>query len=265
MSAPTSLAPIVALRGVGMTYPAGHGLFVALGGIDLDIAAGEVTLLVGPSGSGKTTLLSIIGCILRPTSGAVLLGGREVAGLDEGARGAVRLAEIGFVFQGYNLFPTLTARQNVELALELKGARPETRRAAALGLLERVALADKADAYPADLSGGQKQRVAIARALAGAPRILLADEPTAALDLHTGRRVLSLFRQMARLDGRAVIVVTHDSRMLDLADRIVTLDDGRIVSDVRAVAETAEPASLNAGLLRRPRSFEAGAEILAAS
>jgi putative ABC transport system ATP-binding protein len=249
--------PAVALRGVGKTYRAGKNAFVALSSIDLDIAPGAVTALMGPSGSGKTTLLSIIGCILRPTTGAVVIDGRDVARLGEAERSAVRLARIGFVFQGYNLFPTLTARQNVALVLELKRVRRRDMRRRAEELLDAVDLADKAESYPADLSGGQKQRVAIARALAGDPSLLLADEPTAALDLQTGRRIMGLFRKLARDMRRAVVVVTHDSRILDLADRVVALDDGRISRDAALPALPGAAAPLTATMLRRPRSFDA--------
>ncbi|HZS82721.1 MAG TPA: ABC transporter ATP-binding protein [Stellaceae bacterium] len=257
--------PVVSLRGVGKTYGAGKTALRALAAIDLDIAAGEVTILMGPSGSGKTTLLSIIGCILRPTAGEVRLLGQEVAEENEAARSALRLAHIGFIFQGYNLFPTLSARQNVELALDLKGLGGRARRRRADELLEQVGLGDKGDAYPADLSGGQKQRVAIARALAGEPSLILADEPTAALDLQTGRRIMMLFADLAHRLHRGVVVVTHDSRILDLADRVVTLEDGRIIRDIALPRESAPAAPLDASLLRRRRSRETDLKELVAS
>lgn len=200
----------------------------ALDGVDLQVAAGEVTLLMGPSGSGKTTLLSIMGCILRPSSGSVRIQGREVAGLSEAELPAVRLAHIGFIFQGFNLFPTLTAGENVELALDLTGQRGPAARQRAGELLEQVGLAEKSDSFPADLSGGQKQRVAIARALATQPDIILADEPTAALDSVSGRAVIEMMRRLAHEQGRAVVIVTHDNRTLEFADRIVHIEDGRV-------------------------------------
>jgi len=195
----------------------------------VDVRRGELVLLMGPSGSGKTTLLSILGCILRPSGGTITILGRDVTGMREHELPRVRLEHIGFVFQGFNLFPTLTAEANVALALDLKGVsrRDAQRRSAAL--LEQVGLGHKRDAYPADLSGGQKQRVAIARAIAGDPPIVLADEPTAALDVHSGHAVMELLRTLAHERDRAVVIVTHDSRMLGYADRIVHLEDGRIV------------------------------------
>jgi putative ABC transport system ATP-binding protein len=255
--------PAVAIRGVGKAYREGRGSFVALSDIDLDIAAGQVTALMGPSGSGKTTLLSIIGCILRPTAGEVLIGSRDVARLSEADRTRMRLDHIGFVFQNYNLFSTLTARQNVEVALDLKGNhRRRKRRQRADELLEAVGLGPKASSYPADLSGGQRQRVAIARALAGDPAIILADEPTAALDLTNGRLIMTIFRRLAHAEHRAVVVVTHDSRMLDLADRIVSLEDGRIQPDPAPHHEAGGPIGSSGALLRGCRGFHAAVEEL---
>jgi putative ABC transport system ATP-binding protein len=189
---------------------------------------GEVVLLMGPSGSGKTTLLSIMGCILRPTSGRVFIGGHDVTELGEKDLPRVRLENIGFIFQGFNLFPNLTSGENVELTLDLKGVRGKAAKRIAGDLLDQVGLHDKYGTFPADLSGGQKQRVAIARALAGEPRIILADEPTAALDSHSGRTVIELMRDLAHRGGRAVAIVTHDNRTLAYADRIIHIEDGRI-------------------------------------
>jgi len=222
------MVPAISVRGVTKTYSEGSSPVPALQGVDLDVEQGEVVLLMGPSGSGKTTLLSIMGCILRATSGSVKLSGREVADLSERELPAVRLANIGFVFQGFNLFPTLTAGENVELALDLKNIRGARAKQEARRLLEHVGLADKCDTFPGDLSGGQKQRVAIARALAASPKLILADEPTAALDSHTGHRVMETMRELAHKHGRAVVVVTHDSRMLEFGDRIVHMEDGRV-------------------------------------
>jgi putative ABC transport system ATP-binding protein len=224
-----AMVPAISVRGVTKTYSEGTSQVPALQGVDLDVEQGEVVLLMGPSGSGKTTLLSIMGCILRATSGSVKLSGREVADLSERELPAVRLANIGFVFQGFNLFPTLTAGENVELALDLKNIRSAQAKQEARRLLEHVGLGDKYDTFPSDLSGGQKQRVAIARALTASPKLILADEPTAALDSHTGHRVMQTMRELAHKHGRAVVVVTHDSRMLEFGDRIVHMEDGRIV------------------------------------
>jgi len=220
----------IRVRGVSKIYAEGAARVSALEGVDLDLHRGELLFLMGPSGSGKTTLLSIMGCILRSTSGSIQIAGKEITGLSERELPGVRLNHIGFVFQAFNLFPTLTAVENVEVALELKGVRGSIARSQALNLLEQVQLDDKASAFPADLSGGQKQRVALARALAGNPEILLADEPTAALDSRTGRSVLELMRQLAHEHNRAVAVVTHDSRIADLGDRVVHIEDGAISS-----------------------------------
>lgn len=220
----------IRVRGVAKTYAEGGVRVAALDGVDLDVYRGEVLLLMGPSGSGKTTLLSIMGCILRSSSGSVQIAGSEITHLKERDLPRVRLRHVGFVFQAFNLFPTLTAQENVEVTLELKGVRGAQAHKEARELLAQVHLADKCSAYPADLSGGQKQRVALARALAGSPEILLADEPTAALDSHTGRAVLELLCELAHEQNRAVVIVTHDSRVADLGDRLVHLEDGRISS-----------------------------------
>ncbi len=189
---------------------------------------GELMLLMGPSGSGKTTLLSIMGCILRPSSGNVFLGDEDVTGMDEKTLPSIRLRHIGFVFQGFNLFPTLTAGENVELSLKLKGHRSKAAKEEARRLLSLVHLEGKYDAYPSDISGGQKQRVAIARAVAGSPEIILADEPTAALDSHAGKTVVEMMMSLAHEQNRAVVIVTHDNRIVEYADRIVRIEDGRV-------------------------------------
>ncbi len=230
------MQPVIAVHNVTKTYSPGAAAVHALNGVNLAVQSGEVVFLMGPSGSGKTTLLSVMGCILSPTAGSVRIRGREVAGLPERELPAIRLAHIGFVFQGFNLFPTLSAGENVELALDLKGIRGRNARRRAMDLLEQVGIREKFAVFPADLSGGQKQRVAIARALAGAPDILLADEPTAALDSHVGRRILELVRSLAHSQGVAVVIVTHDSRMLQFADRLVHIEDGRIVEPQVEVA-----------------------------
>lgn len=230
------MTPLLAVEQVTKTYDVGGAPVQALRGVDLSLHAGEVLLLLGPSGSGKTTLLSIMGCILQATSGRVIVGGRDVARAAERDLPAVRLRHFGFVFQGFNLFPALTAAENVEVALGLKGVRGRAARAAALEALAAVDLADKAGALPANLSGGQKQRVAIARALAGDPSIILADEPTAALDSTSGQLVMDLLRSLASRHQRAVVIVTHDSRTFRYADRIVAIEDGRLASTTEAVA-----------------------------
>lgn len=218
----------ITVRQLKKTYEEGAAGTLALRGVDLDAYSGELLLLMGPSGSGKTTLLSIMGCILTATSGSVRVAGREVVGLREKDLPALRLEHIGFVFQGFNLFPTLTAGENVELMLDLKKVPVAKAKKRAQELLDQVGLAEKYGAFPADLSGGQKQRVAIARALAGDPGIILADEPTAALDSHTGRNVMEMMSDLAHQRGRAVVIVTHDSRVLHFADRIVRIEDGLV-------------------------------------
>ena len=222
----------IEVRDLVKTYESGAAASRALDGVDLDIRSGDVTLLMGPSGSGKTTLVSIMGAILRPTSGSVKIQGKEIASLKEKHLPRVRLDHIGFVFQGFNLFPTLTAAENVEITLDLKGIRGSRARKRAAELLEQVGLGDKLGAFPADLSGGQKQRVAIARALAGDPEIILADEPTAALDSLSGRVVMEMLRGLARGKNRAVVIVTHDGRILEYADRVVHIADGRIGQNI---------------------------------
>jgi putative ABC transport system ATP-binding protein len=220
----------IRVRDVKKSYAEGAAVVQALNGVDFDVRSGEMVMLMGPSGSGKTTLLSVMGCILRATSGLVEVQGRDVTHLTERELPRLRLEHIGFIFQGFNLFPTLTAAENVGLALDLKGVRASDARRRAQDLLAQVGLADKVNSFPADLSGGQKQRVAIARALAGEPGIVLADEPTAALDSTTGRTVMRLLRELAHERGRAVVLVTHDNRILEFADRIAHIEDGRIVA-----------------------------------
>jgi putative ABC transport system ATP-binding protein len=237
--------PAIAVRELTKKYQEGANGTLALRGVDLDVHRGELLMLVGPSGSGKTTLLSIMGCILTASSGSVCVAGREVVGLSEKQLPALRLEHIGFVFQGFNLFPTLSAGENVELMLDLKGVSARKAKKRAQELLEQVGLGEKYNSFPADLSGGQKQRVAIARALAGDPGIILADEPTAALDSHTGRNVMEMMSELAHQRDRAVVIVTHDSRVLSFADRIVKIEDG-------AIAPVAEASEVPPALLAQP-------------
>lgn len=219
---------MIEIRKLTKVYGKGAGSVTALNGVDLEVGAGEVLVMMGPSGSGKTTLLSIMGAILGATSGSVRISGTEIVGLSESQLPRIRLENFGFVFQGFNLFPALTVRENVELALTLKGARSGVARKQADGLLDWVGLSSKRQSHPADLSGGQKQRVAIARALAGDPRIILADEPTAALDSASGQTVMEMLSSLAKDRGRVVVIVTHDARVLQYADRVVNIADGRI-------------------------------------
>ena len=245
---------VIQARGLTKTYAQGEAATRALDEVTLDLYGGELALLVGPSGSGKTTLLSIMGCILRPTSGSLRVLGDEVTRLAERDLPAIRRERIGFIFQAFNLFQTLTALQNVALALDLKGVSGRAARDKAAALLDEVGLSAKLGAYPADLSGGQKQRVAIARALAGDPPIILADEPTAALDSQSGRVVMDLLQRLARQRGRAVAIVTHDNRMWGYGDRLVKMEDGRVISDERQTLPSGSGQAL------RPSSAQAAFE-----
>jgi putative ABC transport system ATP-binding protein len=201
-----------------------------LRGVSLDVAPGEVVALEGPSGSGKTTLLSIMGCILTPTAGRVRVAGATVDPSSAARLREVRRRSIGFVFQQYNLFPALTALENVEYALNVKGVQGREAGKEATRALELVGLSDRLRFLPRDLSGGQKQRVAIARALAGGPRVLLADEPTANLDSAAGAQVLELFRGLAKREDKGLVVVTHDPKVRAIADRVVGIRDGRLAA-----------------------------------
>jgi putative ABC transport system ATP-binding protein len=219
---------ILQLRDVSKTYSEGKNEVRAVESVSLDLRRGELLLLMGPSGSGKTTLLSMMGCILRPTAGEIRVDGTVVDHLQEAALPDIRKKHFGFVFQSFNLFPSLTAAENIELLLRMKGHEKKTLRAEALRLLEKVGLSDRTDFYPADLSGGQKQRIAFARALVGDPPIILADEPTANLDSKRGREVLELLKRHAAEQNRAVAVVSHDPKAEAAADRVIVLEDGRI-------------------------------------
>jgi len=222
--------PILEARNVSKVYGEGETRVVAVDAVSLSLGPGEVLLIMGPSGSGKTTLLSMMGCILRPTAGEIRVEGRGVSGLSETQLPEVRRHYLGFVFQSFNLFPSLTTQENVELVLRLKGEAKHAIRAGALQLLERVGLARRAHLYPEDLSGGEKQRTALARALVGDPPILLADEPTANLDSRTGQEVLALLRGLAEESGKAVAIVSHDPKAEAQAHRVVVLEDGKIRS-----------------------------------
>jgi putative ABC transport system ATP-binding protein len=222
--------PAVIARGVRKVFGTGALAYEALRGVDFDVAQGEFMMLVGPSGSGKTTLLSILGCVLTATAGEVTLFGHRIDQLKERELPLIRRALVGFVFQGHNLIASLSAVDNVRLVLEARGTPRPRSRVEAEELLARVGLADKRWNRPGELSGGQRQRVAIARAVAGAPPLVLADEPTAALDAHAGLEATELLLEVARERGSSVVVVTHDNRIYHLADRIVHIEDGHIVA-----------------------------------
>lgn len=220
--------PILETRAVSKTYGEGAGKVDALTSASVTLAQDEVLLIMGPSGSGKTTLLSIMGCILRPTSGYVLVHGRNIATCSERELANIRRRYFGFVFQSFNLFGSLTAQENVEVVLRMKGRSKQKVHDEAADLLERVGLARRAHAYPRDMSGGEKQRTAIARALAGDPPIILADEPTANLDSSTGRDILQLLRGHAGELHKAVAIVSHDPKVEEVAHRVIHLEDGRL-------------------------------------
>ena len=222
---------VLAVENVTKVFEEGRQRVEVLKGITMDVAAGEVVALEGPSGSGKTTLLSIMGCILTPTSGELSVAGSPVRRSDEGALREVRRRSIGFVFQQYNLFPALSALENVEYSLNVRGVRGRKAHEEAKRVLDLVGLGDRRGFLPRDLSGGQKQRVAIARALAGSPPVLLADEPTANLDTATGAQVLDLFRDLAKGERKGLLIVTHDPKVRRIADRVVGIRDGRLVRD----------------------------------
>jgi putative ABC transport system ATP-binding protein len=221
---------VIETRKVSKVYGQGDNRVVAVDSVSLALHPGEVVLIAGPSGSGKTTLLSMMGCILRPTSGEVFVEGEPIGALSEERLPDIRRRFMGFVFQSFNLFPSLTTAENVELVLRLKRVERSRVRPAALALLERVGLARRATLYPEDLSGGETQRTALARALAGDPPVILADEPTANLDSKTGMNVLSLLRSLAEEGGKAVTIVSHDPKAEQLAHRIAVLEDGRLRS-----------------------------------
>jgi putative ABC transport system ATP-binding protein len=224
---------IVELENISKVYGEGEARVQALSGAGLEVKAGEVLIVEGPSGSGKTTLISILGLLLRPTAGRVIVGGRDVTALPERALPAIRAKTFGFVFQGFNLFPALTALENVAIGIRMRDPSFKDPNGEAMRLLTAVGLADRVRHLPADLSGGQKQRVAIARALAGGPPVIVGDEPTAALDTKTALGVMDLLRRLANEEKRAVVVVTHDPRLERYADRVVRVEDGTIVADER--------------------------------
>ena len=217
---------ILHTRNVQKSFAEGRESVTVLRGIDFSVERGEIVSLEGPSGSGKTTFLSILGCILTPTKGDVVIEGEPVA---EKNLAAIRKRSLGFVFQQFNLFPSLTALENVEYALNVKGMRGRDARAEAQRVIDAVGLGDRQNFLPRDLSGGQKQRVAIARALAGNAPILLADEPTANLDSAVGTQVLEMFRALAKQENRALVIVTHDPKVRTIADRVAKIQDGALV------------------------------------
>lgn len=223
--------PIVSVRDLKRTYQQGQIEVHALRGVDLEIGAGEFTALMGPSGSGKTTLLNQIGALDSPTSGSVMVGGEELSGMDKSARSDLRLNRIGFVFQAYNLIPVLSAYENAEFVLMMRGVSEKDRRERVMATLAAVGLEGMEHRLPGELSGGQQQRVAVARAIVGEPALVLADEPTANLDSKTGNDLIDLMRRLNADQGVTFVFATHDPKVMEAARRVVSLVDGRIESD----------------------------------
>ena len=222
--------PVYELRRVSRAFGRGATVVAAVRDVDLEIGRGELLAIVGPSGSGKTTLLQLLGGLDRPSGGEVLFEGSDLGALGDAELTVLRREAFGFVFQQFNLVPTLTAAQNVEAALAPTGMRHEQRRARVAELLQSVGLSHRAHHLPSTLSGGEQQRVAIARALANDPRVLLADEPTGNLDSATGEEIVSLLRSLADDDGRTVVLITHDRAVANRAARIARMQDGRLLA-----------------------------------
>ncbi|HEY9846588.1 MAG TPA: ATP-binding cassette domain-containing protein [Candidatus Caenarcaniphilales bacterium] len=224
------MTPIVAIRNLNYCFGQGHLQKAVLIDISLDLHPGEIVILMGPSGSGKTTLLTLIGALRSLQSGSLKFQGREMLGVPKRQLIGVR-QQIGFIFQSHNLLGCLTAQENVGMSLKLHNhLSVQQRQAHSIGILKAVGLEAHLNDYPANLSGGQKQRVAIARALVSYPKLVLADEPTAALDSQSGRNTVEIMRRLAREEGCTVLLVTHDNRILDMADRILQMEDGQLIS-----------------------------------
>ena len=225
-------APLIEVANLEKDYPTGAGVFQALRGVSLRIAEGEFVAIMGASGSGKSTFMNLLGCLDRSTRGSYHLDGQDVSRLSSDQLAALRNREIGFVFQGFNLLPKLTALDNVALPLMYAGMGREARRRQAQAMLDRVGLGERSNHTPLQLSGGQQQRVAIARALATRPRIIFADEPTGNLDSETSRQVMELFSQLNREEGITLVLVTHEADIAAYARRRIRFQDGRVIEDV---------------------------------
>jgi putative ABC transport system ATP-binding protein len=219
---------ILSVERVNVTFGVGNASMRALSNVSLSFPAGSLTLIMGPSGSGKTTLLSVLGCILTPDDGSVFVNGRDVTAATEEERNTIRREQLGFVFQAFRLFQSLTAFENVAISSEISGQRGKQSNAKAERCLELLEMLSKKHLKPAELSGGEKQRVAIARALMRDPKILLADEPTASLDSKTGELIAGILRDIAQEQGRTVVVVSHDDRLRAFANQVVCLRDGNV-------------------------------------
>ena len=233
----TTTNTVLDAQGLSRRFGEGAAVVDAVHELDLAVGAGEIVLIMGPSGSGKTTLLTMLGGLLRPTGGSIAVDGQQLTALSESQLPELRARTFGFIFQDFNLMPSLTARENVEIALNIAGVHGASAHRRARALLERLGLGDRLDFLPAKLSGGEKQRVAIARALANEPALLLADEPTANLDSHHGREVMRELRRIAKDEGRSVVIVSHDERLKDIADRVLWLEDGRFSHEDELVTD----------------------------
>jgi putative ABC transport system ATP-binding protein len=236
----------VTCRGVKKTYGTGSAAVTALRGIDLDVRAGELMMLVGPSGCGKTTLISVIAGILNQDEGLCRVFDHDFKSMPPREKTRYRGRAVGFVFQQFNLLPTLTARENVSVPLLINGMRRCEALDRAAKIMDRVGLGDRGHSLPSELSGGQQQRVAIARALIHNPKLIVCDEPTSSLDHETGQKVMQMMREVALDEGRALIIVTHDARIFGYADRIAQMDDGRVIRVARSAHEIENPAEIPA-------------------
>lgn len=240
-------APVLEALGVSKILGSGPAQVHALKDVTLTLHGGELTMLMGPSGSGKTTLLSILGLMLTPTAGTVRVAGVATEGASPETLAELRRKHVGFIFQSFHLFPTLTAAENVQIALDVRGIHGDTALARANAALARVGLPNKLGSFPRELSGGEQQRVAIARAIVSDPSYVLADEPTAALDGKNGQAIMSILADIANDPGRGVLVVTHDSRLTSFADRTIDIEDGRLVREQRRGAAEAVPVAVDGG------------------
>jgi putative ABC transport system ATP-binding protein len=240
-----SRAPILEARHIVKELGEGDGKVLAVRDVNLTLFPGEFALLMGPSGSGKTTLLSILGCILTPTSGSLQVAGKVVTGRSAEELAHIRRQHFGFIFQAYNLFPTLNALDNVKVALDVRGFSATECAVRAEAALHEVGLDHRLKSYPGTLSGGEKQRVAIARAIASSPTVILADEPTSALDTENGHSIMALLAAIAKKGNRSVLAVTHDPRTIPYADRVIAIEDGRINGQKKNVQDLGIAAQHN--------------------